>query len=60
MTRRKLVQEGRHLGLGPAVWRGGFGCGGAGEGEGRGGGVWFGHRGKIADVVRVGKFGISN
>ena len=55
MTRRKLAQESRHLGLGPAIGRGGFGCGGVGEGGGRGGGVWFGHRDKVTDVVRVGK-----
>ena len=55
MTSRKLAQEGGHLGLGPAVGRGGFGFGGVRESEGRGGGVWFGHRDKVTDVVCVGK-----
>ena len=59
MTSRKLAQERGHLGLGPTVGRGGSGFGGVRESEGRGGGVWFGHRGKITDVVRVGKLGTT-
>ena len=57
MTSREFTQEHGHLGLGPAIGRGGFGFGGAGKGGGRGGGVWFGHRSRITDVVRVGKLG---